>query len=132
MDVAPVPPGYAWDWFARQRMLWREVRRRLMDGDHPTAARYRAAETKAEVLTLLRDDYIWNDRVRQTVVAVVGEFGFLGRTNLPFERLGLRTAPRGMRWWWTALTGERVAATRLPPPSSDQLTLDEIHEGLGG
>jgi hypothetical protein len=25
---------------------------------------------------------------------------FLGRTDVPFERLGVRTAPRGMRWWW--------------------------------
>ncbi len=132
MDAAPVPPGYAWDWFARQRMLWREVRRRLMAGDQRTADRYRAAEAKADVLALLRDDYIWNDRVRQTVVAVVSELGFLGRTDVPFERLGLRTAPRGMLWWWTALTGERVTASRRPAPSADQLTLDEIQEGLGG
>lgn len=132
MDLAPVPPGYAWDWFARQRILWREVRRRLISRDDPTATRYRRAETKAEVMTLLRDDYVWNDRVRQTVVAVVDEFGFLGRTDQPFERLGLRTAPRGLRWWWTALTGERVAATRPPAAPSIQLTLDEIHEGLGG
>lgn len=132
MDAAPAPPGYAWDWFARQRLLWREVRRRLMAGEHPTAARYRAAETKGEVLTLLRDDYVWNDRVRQTVFAVVAELGFLGRTDVQFERLGIRNAPRGMRWWWTGLTGERVAAPPLPPPSSGQLTLDEIHEGLGG
>ncbi len=132
MDAASAPPGYAWDWFARQRMLWREVRRRVASGDHPTAGRYRAAETKAEVLALLRDDYLWNDGVRQTVVEVVAQLGFLGRTDVPFDRLGLRTAPRGMRWWWTALTGERVTSIRQPPPSSDQLTLDEIHEGLGG
>ncbi len=103
-----------------------------MAGDQRTADRYRAAETKADVLALLRDDYVWNDRVRQTVVAVVAELGFLGRTDVPFERLGLRTAPRGMLWWWTSLTGERVTASTQPAPSADQLTLDEIHEGLGG
>jgi len=36
------PPAYAWDWLARQRVTWREIRRRLVtegyDGDGPDRA----------------------------------------------------------------------------------------------
>lgn len=28
-DRSEAPPAYAWDWFARQRLVWREVARRL-------------------------------------------------------------------------------------------------------
>jgi hypothetical protein len=58
----------------------------------------------------------------------------------------LHNPPRGLRWWWSALTGEDVdAATpaRRVQPSHDQLSLDElatldarlamdqVHEGYG-
>ena len=139
------PPAYAWDWFARQRLLWREARSRLAASASPVAARYATIDERAEVLALLRADYHRDEHVRRTVDAVVAELTFLGRTDVPFAKLGLRSAPRGLRWWWTALTGEdpdaAPAAPRGPDPaqlSLDDLaadttpTLDDVHEGYGG
>ena len=102
------PPAYAWDWFARQRLLWREARSRLGVPGSPAAARYAGLEERGEVVTLLRADYPRDEVVRRTVDAVVGDVAFLGRTDRRFAELGARTAPRGMRWWWTALTGEEL------------------------
>ena len=82
------PPAYAWDWFARQRLLWRETRRRLERASAPAATRYAAVETRSDVLALLRADYARDDLVRTAVHAVVAEVAFLGRTDVPFERLG--------------------------------------------
>lgn len=137
LSATPPPPEYAWDWFARQRLLWREVRQRLSDGAGAAAARYSAAETKGEVLTLLKADYGRDEQVCREVRAAVARLAFLGRTHVPFEQLGVPHPPRGLRWWWTALTGERLAMT---PPRSEagqsrgpvQLSLDEIQQGLGG
>ncbi len=106
--MATSPPAYAWDWFARQRLLWREVRSRLAAGGGPSAARYATLEERGEVITLVRSDYPNDEQVRRTVQAVVTDLAFLGRTDRPFAALGVRTAPRGMRWWWTALTGEQL------------------------
>ena len=111
--AASGPPAYAWDWFARQRLLWREVRSRLASGAGGTSTRYAALEDRSEVISLVRADYPHDDGVRRTVDAVVAEVAFLGRTDRPFAALGVRTAPRGMRWWWTALTGEDLDR---PPP----------------
>lgn len=135
MDVSSRPPAYAWDWFARQRLLWREVRKRLAVGPQPTAGRYRAADTKSDVVALIRADYPRDDRVREAVARAVSEIAFLGRIDAPFAQLGVRAPPRGMRWWWTALTGEdldAVEAAEPAPPPATQLSLDEVHEGLGG
>lgn len=129
------PPAYAWDWFARQRLLWRRVRQRLAVGGHPSASRYRATETKSDVMALLRAEYERDDTVRAAVHDVVSEIVFLGRTDVPFERLGVRTPPRGMRWWWTALTGEQLDAPAEPDaPGAQQLelTLEEVQQGIGG
>jgi hypothetical protein len=60
------------------------------------------------VLALLRADYPRDSVVRSVVDRVVGQVAFLGRTDVPFARLGATNAPRGMRWWWTALTGEEL------------------------
>ncbi len=130
------PPAYAWDWFARQRLLWREVRSRLASDTSPTGARYAAVDTRMDVVPMLRTDYPRDETVRATVDAVVAELVFLGRTDRRFAELGVRTAPRGMRWWWTALTGEvlddpAVTGQRRPPPEPDQLTLDEVLGGYG-
>jgi hypothetical protein len=138
--VTKGPPAYAWDWFARQRLLWREVRSRIAASSTPAASRYAAAETRSEVVPMLRAEYQRNDTVRAAVDAVVTELTFLGRTDRPFTALGVRNAPRGMRWWWTALTGEELDTPRRPgdgvaagvPPEADQLTLDEILRGYGG
>lgn len=135
MDAAFRPPAPAWDWFARQRLLWREARRRLATGGHPSAARFRAADTRADVVALLRAEFPRDATVRSVVADVVAELAFLGRTDVPFARLGVRTPPRGMRWWWTTLTGERLDGAGAPAvsdTSARQLTLDEVHEGLGG
>lgn len=109
----PAPPAYAWDWFARQRLLWREVRTRLAAGRGSAATRYAAVDTRSEVVPMLRADYPADPEVARTVDAVVGELAFLSRLEQPFASLGARNAPRGMRWWWTALTGEQLE----PPPS---------------
>lgn len=145
----PAPPAYAWDWFARQRLLWREVRSRLAASGSPAADRYGPAETRSDVVLLLRADYPHDPEVRRTVDGVVAEVAFLGRTDRPFARLGARNAPRGMRWWWTTLTGEvldgppprqrgaagagahQLVLRGLDPEDPDQ-RLDDVHEGYGG
>lgn len=138
------PPAYAWDWFARQRLLWREARARLAATSEPVALRYAAVDTRADTMPLLRTDYPREDRVREAVDGAVAEIAFLGRTDGTFERLGLRNAPRGLRWWWTALTGEDLEVAASPPSEHTQLSLDEladedvrlamdeVHEGYGG
>jgi hypothetical protein len=124
------PPAYAWDWFARQRMLWREASSRLARSASTTARRYAAVDARAEVLPLLRADYPRDDLVRDTVDAVVTELVFLGRTDRDFAALGLHNPPRGLRWWWSALTGEDPDAAprghRPPHPRHDQLSLDDL------
>ncbi len=129
------PPAYAWDWFARQRLLWREARSRLAASSAPAAARYGALDAKAEVVSALRSDYARDEVVRDVVHRVVGETAFLSRTDTTFSRLGVTNAPRGMRWWWTALTGEELdgpaARTGSPAGATAQLTLDDVHEGYG-
>jgi hypothetical protein len=129
------PPAYAWDWFARQRLLWRETRSRLAASAAPVATRYGALEAKAEVVSALRSDYARDELVRTVVHEVVSETAFLSRTDTTFARLGVTNAPRGMRWWWTALTGEDLdGPVRRPHPGAapgTQLTLDDVHEGYG-
>jgi hypothetical protein len=132
------PPAYAWDWFARQRLLWREARSRLAAAAAPVAHRYAPLEAKSEVLTTLRADYARDDVVREVVHAVVADVTFLGRTDVPFATLGASNAPRGMRWWWTALTGEeldrpaaRSGAVAPPAAATVQLSLEDVHEGYG-
>lgn len=133
MPAGPRPPAYAWNWFARQRLCWREAHRRLAHPAHPAAARYGAVGTKGQVINLLRADYPRDSQVRAVVDAVVAELVFLDRTDVPFSALGVPTPPRGMRWWWAALTGEEVGAgRRRPHPPTAQLTLDDVHEGYGG
>lgn len=127
------PPAYAWDWFSRQRLLWREAAARLTDAGAPVALRYHGLDTKGEVVSLLRADYPRDGHVRQTVHDVVGELAFLGRTDVPFAQLGARSAPRGMRWWWVALTGEELTPTApVAPDALPQPTLDDVLGGWGG
>ena len=144
------PPAYAWDWFARQRLLWREVRARLVAAAEPAAIRYEELDSRAETVRLLRADYPRDDLVRQTVDEVVAEFAFLGRTQRRFQDLGLVNPPRGLRWWWSAVTGEELhpqgppARREHPRPTQLRLDaaelgvdpeahgLDDVHEGYGG
>lgn len=128
------PPAYAWDWFARQRLPWREVRSALIAGGGPIGARYASVEARGDVLALLRVDHDREPVVRAAVHRAITELVFLGRTDVPFAELGLRTPPRGLRWWWTALTGEDLdaSAPRVAPPTDDaQLSLDQVHTGYG-
>jgi hypothetical protein len=129
------PPAYAWDWFARQRLLWREARSRLTAVATPAASRYHAVDTRAEVIALLRSDYGRDPIVRDVVHGVVADVAFLGRTTGRFADLGVSNAPRGMRWWWSVLTGEEPVAAgaqrRRPPSEPAQLSLDEVQQGWG-
>lgn len=126
------PPAYAWNWFARQQLLWREARARLAGSSSPLARRYTTVDTRPDVIARLRDDYPHHPIVRDVVQAAITELVFLGRTDEPFRHLGVRTPPRGMRWWWTAITGEQLARHPDQPPPGRQLTLDDVHEGYGG
>jgi hypothetical protein len=130
------PPAYAWDWFARQRLLWREVRSRLAAAADPVAIRYAGVDARGEVLPMLRADYPRDELVRVTVNAVLAEVAFGGRTDASFAVLGFRNAPRGLRWWWTAITGEDVEHAGEATPPTDggvtQLSLTEVNEGYGG
>ncbi|MEX2487237.1 MAG: hypothetical protein WD377_06440 [Nitriliruptoraceae bacterium] len=134
---ASAPPAYAWDWFARQRLLWREARTRIAQSDSPAARRYARLETRNDTLPALRADYPDDAHVHDIVDDVVTEFVFLGRIDRSFVHLGVTNAPRGMRWWWSALTGESLDApdtTRRAAGAAmlaGQLTLDEVLEGYG-
>jgi hypothetical protein len=194
------PPTYAWDWLARQRVAWREIRRRLLaselarelaserdahpapsartvgdvpdwSADHPDLRRstrtgrpgppsapeaatdgatvaatdtvrthdYRTLDTRADVIAALRSDYPVDAEVRRTVDAAVAEVAFLGRLDVPLHELGVRTAPRGMRWWWRHLGGagphedrseiDGRDERRAMPPT--QLRLVDVLAGYG-
>jgi len=200
------PPAHAWDWLARQRFVWREARRRLVDegyaaavslpsvagrsdraprpatarrpagdvpdwsADHPELVRtelirqassaggaslgtgpdrhaqdpgprrdYGALDTRAECIAALRVDYPHDPVLRRTVDAVVTDLVFLGRLDVPLHELGVRSAPRGMRWWWTRLTGRDADEGRSDlevgdePASSIplQLRLVDVLAGYG-
>ena len=140
------PPAYAWDWFARQRLLWREARVRTIAAGADPSARYAAVDARSEVVALLRRDYPNEPLVQQIVDAVVTELVFLGRTDRVWADLGVRNPPRGMRWWWSALTGEEPdaspSAAHVHAPAQlslddlaeqdPELAMDEVHEGYGG
>lgn len=129
------PPAYAWDWFARQRLLWREARERLSALADPVATRYHGVDVRGQVTAALREDYPRSTAVRRVVDAVVADLAFLGRTDARFEDIASPTAPRGMRWWWTHLTGQTLDAPRRSTSSTAvadaQLTLDEVLGGYG-
>ncbi|MDX1659406.1 MAG: hypothetical protein R3343_11340 [Nitriliruptorales bacterium] len=132
-DRRSEPPAYAWDWFARQRLLWRETRRRLAAASYPAAIRYHQVAEKGEVVLRLREDYGSDPVVRDVLRSVVADIAFLGRTDVAFEELGATNAPRGMRWWWIELTGEAIDKTRPARPARDdrQMTLEDVLEGYG-
>ena len=133
------PPGHAWDWFARQRLLWREARARIIAAaDHvgpDVAERYRSMDARPDVVTMLRRDWEHSPAVRTIVEDTVADIAFMGRITESFESLGLRTAPRGLRWWWTAVSGEPIevvsAALARTLEDPEQLSLEDILGGYG-
>ncbi len=122
--MAPTPPRHAWDWFARQRLLWRHVRRDLAAAADPVGTRYRLVDARDDVVARLRQDYPTDDVVAATVHRRVDVDIFLGNADRGLDALGIRNAPRGLRWWWSAVTGQ-PDATDTPAARTDrQLALD--------
>jgi len=100
---------------------------------------YRLLETRAEVIAALRVDYGTDADLRGTVDAVIAEVAFLGRLDVPLHELGVRSAPRGMRWWWSHLGGTGPADGRSTAEDGDehgatlptQLRLMDVLAGYG-
>jgi hypothetical protein len=100
---------------------------------------YAALDTRGECIAALRADYPEDATLRTTVDAVVADLAFLGRLDVPLHELGVRTAPRGMRWWWTHLTGRDADEGRSEPCDGDehpssvplQLRLVDVLAGYG-
>lgn len=126
--MAASPPRYAWDWFARQQRLWRAVRRDLADLADPLGSRYTLVEAREDVMERLRVDYPRDALVVEAVHRHVDAQVFLGRADRGFEVLGIRNAPRGLRWWWSAVTGLPDPGRRAPARRDRQLSLDVLVE----
>lgn len=137
------PPAYAWDWFGRQRLLWHYARLRLTADNQPPAliARYMATDARNDTLKLLRDDYLTSPLIETAVHDTISERVFLDRLERPLADHGFRNAPRGLRWWWTALTSETLTDATPPAANATQLALGfeaaryahqkDIYEGYG-
>lgn len=144
--MAASPPRHAWDWFARQHRLWRAVRADLADHDEPLASRYGLVEARDDVMGRLRRDYTLDPVVVEVVHRHVDSEVFLGRADRGLDALGIRNAPRGLRWWWSAVTGlpdttgrptarhrDRQLSLDLDARrgGDEQLALDEVRYGWG-
>lgn len=126
--MAASPPRHAWDWFARQHRLWRAVRRDLATAEDPLGARYSLVEARDDVMGRLRGDYPDDPVVVEVVHRHVDAEVFLGRADRGLDGLGIRNAPRGLRWWWSAVTGLPDPGRRAPVRHDRQLTLDLVTE----
>lgn len=122
--MAASPPRYAWDWFARQQRLWRAVRRDLAGLADPLGRRYALVEARDDVMDRLRHDYPIDAVVVEVVHRHVDAAVFLGRADRGLDALGIRNAPRGLRWWWSAITGLPDPGRRVPTRGGRQLSLD--------
>jgi len=70
---------------------------------------------------------------------------FLGHAHRGLEGLGIRNAPRGMRWWWATITGADMPAPVATRPGvtrrrqlaldlsrlDTQQAIDDVHSGWG-
>lgn len=141
--MVATPPHHAWAWFGRQRLLWRSTRRELADLPDPLGARYSLVEDRGDVLERLKADYPDDADVREVVHRRIDQAIFLGHAHRGLEQLGIRNAPRGLRWWWAAVTDTDVPAPD-PAPSDRarrrqlaidlqdaQMQLEEVHTGWG-
>ena len=122
--MAASPPRHAWDWFARQHRLWRAVRTDLAGRADPLQTRYGLVEAREDVMRRLRQDYPDDPVVVEVVHRHVDTEVFLGRADRGLEALGIRNAPRGLRWWWSAITGLPDTTSRPRPRPDRQLALD--------
>lgn len=134
------PPRHAWDWLARQRLLWRHVRTRLAAKPDPVGSRYRLIDSRGDVMARLRADYPVDTEVAEVVRRCVSEDVFLGHAHRGLEGLGITNAPRGLRWWWQEVVDQGrqdrhppapsapAASPRRPDPTQLALDLDEPSE----
>jgi hypothetical protein len=95
-----------------------------------------ALATRADVMAALRAAYPRDPTVRAALDGAVTDLAFLGRRAGPLGDLGLRTAPRGLRWWWEHLGGtvEAEAVSQDARPSAApaaQLRFDDVMAGYG-
>ncbi len=139
------PPRHAWDWFARQRLLWRGVQKDLATQDAPVGPRYRLVDARTDVVDHLRRDYPVDEVVRDIVHARINSEVFLGHAHRGLEGLGIRNAPRGLRWWWATITGAAMPTASVPAADAaqrrqlaldlsrldTQQAIDDVHTGWG-
>lgn len=95
-----------------------------------------ALATRAEVMAALRAAYPVDAVVRAAVDGAVADVAFLGRRGGDLAVLGVRTPPRGLRWWWAHLGGDLEAEPTEPVgtparPAGVQLTLVDVMTGYG-
>lgn len=124
--VPSTPPHHAWTWLARQRLVWRRVCRELAAADPPLGPRYTVVDDRDDVLARLKSDYPADELVRASVHRHVDDVVFLGHAHRGLDGLGIRNAPRGMRWWLAAVTGSEVPEPPSPSPAQRrrQMQLD--------
>ncbi len=102
-----------------------------------TATDWSALATRAEVMAALRASYPVDELVRAAVDGAVVDVAFLGHRGGDLAVLGVRTPPRGLRWWWTHLGGHLAAeptphaAATAPTGAGVQLTLVDVLTGYG-
>lgn len=75
-------------------------------------------QTRADVVAALREDYPIDEAVRHATDAAVRDLAFLARLDVPLEARGVRSVPRGMRWWWTHLGGASGSEPAVPHQAS--------------
>ncbi len=99
--------------------------------DAPARPDWSALATRAEVMAALRAGYPSDPDVRSAVDGAVADVAFLGRRGGDLSDLGVRTPPRGLRWWWGHLGGRMAPdpATSDPQPAGVQLTLADVMTG---
>lgn len=102
------------------------------DGGAPTVD-WSSLATRAEVMATLRAAYPVDPAVRAAVDGAVADVAFLGRRGGDLAALGVRTPPRGLRWWWAHLGGHAPAdpGAATPRDAVVQLTLVDVMTGYG-